>query len=181
MGQLLCCYGGDQGAEDGLHPAVLVQFEELPTECSADDIRMAKMYLYFSYAHKASWHSVEESPNISRPLAVQRVLKKWEETEATSTQRMSGKSWRQEYLGLDNIDAEATPQGIPTYYHSHRPSGYMEFDVTPAVKNWAEGERNYGLLVWAMNEYEVGRDIRFYSREYSDTDKHPVLKVLCDY
>ena len=120
------------------------------------------------------------SPNISQPLAVQQVLKEWKEAEATSTRRMSGQRWSQSYLGLDNTDAEATPQGIPTYYHPGRPSGYMKFDVTPAVKNWANGEPNYGLLVWAMNEYLLGRGIRFYSKEHSDTSKHPVLKVLCN-
>ncbi|NKC16170.1 MAG: hypothetical protein GKR94_29385 [Gammaproteobacteria bacterium] len=108
----------------------LVQFEDLPTACSANDILIANMYLYFHYAHKASSQSVAEAPNIFRPLAVQRILKRWEEAEATSTQRMGGQPWNQPYLDLNNIDAEATPQGMPTYYHASRPSGYMEFNVT---------------------------------------------------
>ena len=159
----------------------LVQFENLPaTACSAEDIRIAKMYLYFRYAHKAGWHSPATAPNVTRPLAVQRVLQEWDETQASSTQRMSGVLWSQPYLGLDNTDAQATPQSIPTYYHAHRPSGYMEFDVTRAVKDWANGAPNHGLLIWAMNEYIEGRDIRFYSKEHKDRAKRPILKVLCD-
>jgi hypothetical protein len=159
----------------------LVQFEDLPSSCSPEDIRFAKMYLHYAYAHKASWHTVEMTPNIARPLHVNQVLEPWLDTQATSTWRMNGEAWSQPYLGLDNSDAEATPQAPPTYYYPGRPSGYMEFDVTRAVKNWAVGEPNYGLLVWATNEHELGRDIRFFSQSYADAKMHPVLRVLCEY
>lgn len=44
----------------------LVQFENLPTSCSACNIKSAKMYLYYKYAHKASWHSIYQTPFIPR-------------------------------------------------------------------------------------------------------------------
>ena len=44
-----------------------------------------------------------------------------------------------------------------------------------------KGDPNHGLLVMAKNEHEVGRDLRFVSREHSDHTKHPFVNVLCDY
>ena len=62
---------------------------------------------------------------------------------------------------------------------SGRPSGYVEFDVTVAVKNWLAGEPNYGLLIWDTTETADGRDIRFYSHEQTDTNRRPFLSVFC--
>jgi len=158
----------------------LVQFDDLPDDCNVKNIRYAKMYLYFDYAHKASFQSAQMAPNISRPLVVHRVLKPWAEAQATSSRRQYEQFWSVPYLGLDGGDAEEDPQAGPTYIHPSRPSGYMEFDVTKAVQAWANGEANYGLLIWALNENEVGRDIRFFSKQHVDKKKHPVLKVLCE-
>ena len=33
----------------------------------------AKMYLYFAYAHKASWHTVAQTPDIERPITLYEV------------------------------------------------------------------------------------------------------------
>ena len=41
--------------------------------CSTSNVRWAKMYVYFAYAHKASWHSVQYSPYPSRPIQVYQV------------------------------------------------------------------------------------------------------------
>ncbi len=51
-------------------------------------------------------------------------------------------------------------------------NGYMEFDITAAVQNWQSGDPNHGLLIWATNELEEGRDIRFASKESSDSTTH---------
>ena len=40
----------------------LVQFENLPNACSPLQIISAKMYLYYVYAHKASWQSIRTTP-----------------------------------------------------------------------------------------------------------------------
>ena len=45
----------------------LVQFENLPSACPSTKVKAAKMYLYFRYAHKASWHSVAQTPYIQWP------------------------------------------------------------------------------------------------------------------
>lgn len=48
----------------------LVQFEKLPSSCSPSRIKHAYMYLYYAYAHKASWHSVSLTPFIARHMKV---------------------------------------------------------------------------------------------------------------
>ena len=41
--------------------------------CSAHTIKWAKMYVYYRYAHKASWHTIQQTPYISRPIEVYQV------------------------------------------------------------------------------------------------------------
>ena len=48
----------------------LVQFENVPKSCSSSKIISAKMYLYYIYAHKASWHSIHKTPFVPRYLQV---------------------------------------------------------------------------------------------------------------
>ena len=71
----------------------LVQFENLPSTCPFYKIKSAKMYLYYVYAHKASWHSITYNPFIPRYMQVHQVKKYWSETQATSTKRYSGANW----------------------------------------------------------------------------------------
>ena len=165
----------------GLHPQYpkkrfLVQFENLPSQCSR--VEWAKMYVFYVYAHKASWHSVQKTPFISRTLQLHQVKKHWSETQATSTYRTLGTPWSKPYLALDGTDASPHALDSVTVFTS-RPRGFIEFDVTEAVRNWQDGDSNYGILVWATNEGDPGRDLRFYSRSYSDASKHAVIKVLC--
>ncbi len=154
----------------------LVQFEDLPSQCKS--IKWAKMYLYFHYAHKASWQSVDVVPYIERGLAVHQVKKPWREEEVTSSHRDSGTLWSQPYLALDDTDAATYSQDAVTIF-TGRPAGYVEFDITEAMRNWKDGQPNYGLLVWATNEDVEGRDLRFYSRD--NTENKPLIRVLCNW
>ena len=147
----------------------------VPSTCN---VTFAKMYLNFQFAGKASFLSVQQVPYLSRRLQVQQINKDWSEAQATRDNRFSGMPWSAPYLAIDGTDASAYVQDcVPL--HTGRPSGYMEFDVTVAVKNWFAGEPNYGLLVWDVTENLDGRDIRFYSREISDTNKKPFVNVFC--
>ena len=65
-------------------------------------------------------------------------------------------------------------------FSSFRPSGFMEFDITRAMRNWKAGDPNYGLLLLATNEDTVGRDIRFSSNADRTTSRHAYVNVLCD-
>ncbi|KAK3748807.1 hypothetical protein QZH41_016019, partial [Actinostola sp. cb2023] len=159
----------------------LVQFESLnSSHCETNKVRWAKMYLYFQYSHKASSQSVSSSPYISRPLQVHLVKKEWKESQATSSVRVKGVNWALPWLDLNN-DAESTPQYCPTTIYAGIVSGFVEFDVTRAVKSWVSGQPNYGLLVLAINENKYGRSVRFYSNAEADKNKHAFVNVMCDY
>ena len=68
----------------------LIQFEDLPRQCSSAHIESAKMYLYYVYAHKAIWHSISYNPFIPRHLEVHLVKKAWREAQATRYYRLRG-------------------------------------------------------------------------------------------
>jgi len=157
----------------------LVQFENLPGSCPTEEIQSAKMYLHYEYAHKASWYSVTQAPFIPRYLQVHLVKKSWNEAQATSTWRLSNTKWSSAWLGLDGTDAEAAPQQGTVTIFPERPKGFIEFDVTNAVKSWSGGVANNGLVIRATNELNLGRDIRFASNAMSDSSKHAYVLVRC--
>jgi len=158
----------------------LVQFENLPRSCPYSKIQRAKMYLYFVYAHKASWHSIYLTPWIPRYMKVHLVKKSWKESQATSTKRDYGHMWGTPYLGLNNIDAESAPQQPQAVtIFPYRPRGFVEFDITNAVRSWSRGVPNNGLVIRATNELTPGRGIRFASNAMRDKSQHAYVLVLC--
>jgi len=166
----------------GKHPGYakkrsLLRFQDIPSGCKT--VNHAMMYLYYIYSHKASWQTVDQAPFITRTVQAHRVPRSWKETQATSTKRLSGYKWFAQYLGLDDTDANDCPTGQATIY-AYRPSGFVEFEVTSAVKDWKAGKPNYGLLIWATNEDQNGRDTRFYSKSYRDSSKHPYIILNCN-
>lgn len=157
----------------------LVKFENLPLSCPAHKIVSAKMYLYYVYAHKASWHPITKTPFIPRYIQVHLVKKSWNEYQATSSKRSSYAYWSKQYLGLDNTDAERTPQGQSVVIFPYRPRGFVEFDITRAIRKWRYGVPNNGLLIRATNELQSGRGIRFASNADRDRSRHAYVLVLC--
>jgi len=158
----------------------LMKFEDLPSACLSSKIKSAKMHLYYLGAHKASWHSITFSPFIPRYMQVHLVKKFWRETQATNSMRYYGANWSSPWLGLDGTDAEAVPQECnPVTIFPGLPAGFVEFDVTSAVRSWRSGVPNYGVVIRAVNELEAGRGMSFASKEYKDSSKHPVVRVLC--
>lgn len=158
----------------------LVQFENLPTTCALPHIKSAKMYLYYKYAHKASFHSIYKSPFIPRYMYAHLVKKSWSESQATNTKRYSNQFWSAPWLALDGRDAELEPQDWnPVTIYPLRPEGFVEFDVTSAITKWRSGVPNYGLVIRALNELQPGRGIRFYSNRFSQSSKHAFIRVLC--
>ncbi|XP_078371244.1 uncharacterized protein LOC144654881 [Oculina patagonica] len=160
----------------------LVQFENLPSACELIKIKSAKMYLYYVYAHKPSWHPITTTPYIPRYMQAHLVKKSWVESQATSTKRSSSANWSSPWLGLDGTDAEAIPQDwnpVTIFPHPGSFSRFVEFDITPAAKAWRSGVPNNGLIIRAVNELEPGRGIRFASDTYSDASKRAFVRVLC--
>ena len=155
----------------------LLRFEDIPSACT--NVNHAMMYLYYLYSHKASWQSVTQAPFITRTIQAHRILKSWQETQTTYARINSTSYWHQQYLGIDDTDANDCPTGHATIY-AGRPSGFIEIDVTSAVRDWIAGKPNYGLLIWATNENQNGRDTRFYSNFHTDSLKHPYLLINCN-
>ena len=120
--------------------------------------------------------SVAQSPFITRTVQAHRVLKSWKETQATTTRTNSTALWQQQYLGLDDTDANDCPTGRTTIY-AGRPAGFVEIEVTSAVRDWKAGNPNHGLLIWATNEDQTGCDTRFLSKSHSDSSKHHTYKL----
>ena len=107
------------------------------------------------------------------------MKKSWNAAQATSTRRDNTHWWSSSHLGLDNTDAEAQPQADTVTIFPVRPRGYVEFDITRAVRQWRRGVPNNGVLIRATNELEIGRTIRFASSSMSDTSQRPYAIVLC--
>ena len=148
------------------------------------------MYLYFTSAHKASFISVYQQPYVINTFQVHRVLKSWNERQATIEYRKRGLRWRSVLLNIGK-GAEAQPQGgcfldqppicFPTTLYPGRAKGFMEFDVTRAVRDLRKGKPNYGLLLKTANEKLNGRDLRFASKTRKNRRLHPYIIVECKY
>ena len=131
-------------------------------------------------------------------MIIMQVKQEWSETQATSLYRLTGQRWNKQWLALDGSDADPNgllcePVTVYTYrsvlfcqtslisvYVYLRPFGFMEFDITEAMRNWRNGDPNYGVLLMATNENDLGRSIRFYSNAETDTTRHAFVNVLCD-
>ena len=161
----------------------LIRFEDIPSSCTT--VNHAMMYIYYAWSSKPTWMSVTQAPFITRTIQAHRVLKSWVETQATTTKRYSlmpnteNNLWHEPYLGLDNTDANDYSTGHTTIY-AGRPSGFVEIEVTSVAKEWKAGKPNYGLLIWATNEDQDGRDTRFYSNSYNDSSKHAYIQLNCN-
>ena len=158
----------------------LIQFEDLPSTCPLNKIRWAKMYLYFIHAYKVSFFTVSQAPWFTHTVSIHRVKRSWKETEATSSRRYIGANWAQQYLQL-GTDADSNPLYPVTTIHTSRPHGFVEFDITAAIRHWKEGYINYGLLLKVTDENLAGRDLRFYSKEHNHANRRPYVNVMCDY
>ena len=155
----------------------LLRFENVPSGCKS--INYARMYLYYVYSHKASYQSDAQAPFITRTIQAHRVLKPWKESEATSTKRDSYNYWQTQWLGLNNIDATSSYTGQVTIRRD-TPRGFVSIDVTSAAKAWKSGSSNYGVVIWATNEDQPGRDTRFASNARRDSSQHAYISLNCD-
>jgi hypothetical protein len=168
----------------GTHPGYplkrsLLKFHPLQVR-ACDRIRGAYLFLYYAYAHKASFMSHAQAPTFPRRIVAHQVLKSWSETQATSTRRYYGANWSQPWLNLGR-DAVAYPTsyGVTISPPRSRP-GFYSIDVTSAVRSWKSGRPNYGLLLRAVNEHRQGKDFRFYSKSERNASRHPYILVLCE-
>ena len=87
--------------------------------------------------------------------------------------------WSKPYLDLNDSDAKKEVLDSVTIY-TNRPPGFVEFDITEAIRHWKGSDPNYGVVIRASNEDTPGRDVRFASNANSDSTTHAYVNVLCD-
>ena len=156
---------------------MLLQFEDLPSTCN--EIEWAKLYVGYWFSYKDSSMTVQQVPFIVRPLQVHQIKKEWSETEATRINRKLNVPWNTHLLALDGTDAASHVEDTVNIYTSRPDEQFIEFDITEVSNKWKSGEGNYGVLIRAANEFQNGRDVRFFSREH--TTGKPFVNVLCKY
>ena len=135
----------------------------------------ATLEVYYFASTKPSWEPNEQG--IDREIRVHRVLKTWNENQATADKATSNTNWSAKCLAMDGTDAEA--QALDSEIWLNQVYEWKSLDVTPAAKAWAaDSAQNFGLVVYAANDDVNGMDMRFYSREKSDAALTPRLIVL---
>ena len=166
----------------GKHPGFpnrrsLLHFENLPFNCPHYKIKWAKMYLYFDHAHKMRYmtHEFKNVSEILRKLDVHMVKSAWDESQATSLYRFRGAPWcSQILLSLNVCDVEPNAQSNDVSLFPITPCGFCRI-----WHHYCSGIPNYGVMVRATNEMTQGRDVRFFSKSYSDNLKHAFVNVFC--
>ena len=161
----------------------LIQFEDLPSSCPVDKIVWARFFMHFVYAHRASFRSVRSQPWIDYTIHVHRIKRGWYEHSTTPENRCNtceNRSWYKLRLELGR-DAVPEPECIKTVIRSGQPGGRIGFDITGAMKEWASGQKNNGVLVKVDREDLSGRGLRFYDRHHKDVNMRPYAQVLCRY
>ena len=143
--------------------AFLVEFPTI----SCPTVLTATLYLHLE--------SISGAQPIDRNLRTHQVNVPWDEATigeygitAVSPGNGASPSYMSEVIFTEN--GEISPNQV---------SSNIAFDVTPAALSWfgPAGTPNYGILLRAVNEYAVGQEIHFYSRESSYP---PKLEVICN-
>jgi len=162
---------------------ILIQFENLPSSCPVNKIVWARFFMHFVTSPRVSGRPVAQQPWIDYTFNVHRIKRFWDEATTTPRYRCrscSNRNWYQPRLELGR-DAVPEPECKKTVIRSSEPRGRLiEFDITGAMKAWASGESNYGVLVKVVREHINARDLRFWDR-HQDEKLRPFAQVLCRY
>ena len=138
-------------------------------------ISKATLWIYFNYAHASS--AMPEAC-IDRVMAVHEVLIPWAEDWATKIKATGSKNWTEPLCGVNDADA-ASVATTSDYWVCTEIQTWKSFDITPLVQQWIDNpDSNNGVLLWAENEDDPGRDFRMYSRNASDASLHPYVEVV---
>jgi len=146
---------------------------------STKTIQSATMWVYYRYAHQASF--LQEA-GIDRVIAVHQVLVPWEENTASSSKATAISLWSESFCGINDVDAASMPEDSQLWLVAETKE-WKSFDITALAQKWGDDpDTNFGVLLRAENESLKGRDMRMYSRNASETDDdgnkfHPYLEV----
>jgi hypothetical protein len=106
----------------------------------------------------------------SRTYVANRITKDWIETQATWNDYKTSSNWAAPGGDFTTDGAASTPGAIN--------GNWLTWTVTDIVKAWIEGgQSNYGFFIKDSAEGTGDTFVGFNTREYSESDLRPVLKV----
>eukprot|EP01147_Barroeca_monosierra_P005900 gene5900-9085_t len=140
------------------------EMEAALNKCS--EITSATFHLYFLYAHKASW--IEEDW-IPRDIVVEGIRKPFRHCLSSS----KSCKWPKNFV--DDPEYTTDIKSTPIHVPADIPAQWFEWDITAIARDWIERpDEMRGLVAYALNEDEDGRDLRFASERHSDSDLWPL-------
>lgn len=145
----------------------IIQFQDIPRDCAC--VVKAEMHLKYAYTHKFLEYTEGEAPIITRHLCTHQVIRHWDETVGSCTYMNTPNDYLDERTDLVTLTCDDT-------IGRQLSNGYVPFDVTPAVRNWVNGDDNYGIVLIDLNEDMEGRDRHFWSSK-GPPENRPYLKL----
>lgn len=136
--------------------------------------------MYLARVHRSSRSSKRSSPWIDQTFHVHRIKRYWDERTASASVRCRScrnRAWYKTSLELGR-DAVSQPECDPTVMRAQSPASWYSFDFTGAVRAWAEGAPNYGVMIKVEKEVDT-IDWRFWDRHNSNRNLRPYAMVQC--
>ena len=150
--------------------------------CPLHKIQWARIYLNFARRHRPSFYPRNTSPWLDMHFHVHRIKRTWDERTTTANVRCQSctePNWYQPRLELGR-DAVSQPECDATLMRSGSPSNsYYPFDFTGAVRAWAEGAENNGVLIKLARDDIISVGWRFWDRHNSNPNLRPYAMVQC--
>ena len=154
----------------------------LLNRCPLHKIKWARIYLNFARRHRPSFWPKNTSPWLDMHFHVHRIKRSWDERYTTANVRCrscSSRNWYKPRLELGR-DAVSQPECDATLMRSGSPTNsYYPFDFTGAVRAWAEGAPNYGVMIKLARDDIISVGWRFWDRHNKNPRLRPFAMVQC--
>lgn len=105
-------------------------------------------------------------------VTVHRLLRDWDVTTATYVT-----PWSSPGLQPD-LDYELEPMAVVTLTTLLQNEGWLDLDITPVVRDWLEGQPNYGVTVRLTDDSFGMAHFWVYAAEYEDPNLWPKLTLI---
>ena len=145
-------------------PDRLIYRLALPEWPAGTELLTATLSLY-----TVPWKAEE---NRYASVSVHRVLTDWD--PATATYEVP---WQTPGLA-PGVDFEAEPLTAITLTNLLQREGWLDLDITPAVRAWLAGQPNYGVAVRMTDDSFGMAHLWVYAAEYEDANLYPKLTLV---
>lgn len=110
--------------------------------------------------------------NRNAAVAVYRIKRDWDPKTATYLTPWSRP-------GLEpKVDMDLEPTTVVTLTNLVDTEGWLDLDITPAVRGWLEGEPNYGLAVRMTDDSFGMAHLWVYTTKYEDVNLRPKFSLV---